>query len=125
MEELRDDATLVITSARRDRSSFGCGHDGTFTYFGAAFLGTELPKDLSLVDAFGRARDSLGVREAKEGLTPSEPQLWVGSQIGPRLEQVSARLRARGAPQAPTAAPDEGTASIPSLQSVWMNTAAR
>jgi hypothetical protein len=113
LDELRDDATLVMTSARSDRSSFGCGHDGAFTYFGAAFIGTELPKDLSFVAAFERARATLAEREREEGLTPSEPQLWVGSEIGPRLEQVSARLRARGMPQAPDAAPQEGTAYMP------------
>lgn len=104
VEELRNAETLVMTSARRDRSSFGCGHDGPYTYFGAAFFGAELPKDLSLVGAFERARDSLGAREAEEGLPPSEPQLWVGSEIAPLLEQLSARMRARTQPPpAPTA----------------------
>jgi hypothetical protein len=104
IDELRNTDSLVMTSARRDRSSFGCGHDGPYTYFGAAFFGTELPKDLSLVAAFERARASLGAREAREQLTPSEPQLWVGSEIAPLLEQLTARLRARGLP--PLAAPE-------------------
>ncbi len=98
MEELRNSDTLVMTSARSDRTSFGCGHDGPFTYFGEAFFGTELPKDLSMVAAFERARDSLHAREVEEELTLSEPQIWVGSEIAPLLEQLTARLRARNLP---------------------------
>lgn len=100
VEEFRDAASLVMTSARRDRSSFGCGHDGEFTYFGSAFLGTELPKDGSLVAAFERARESLGAREAEEGLPASEPQLWVGSDMAELLDRLGSRLRA--APPSPT-----------------------
>ena len=109
LDELRNSDSLVMTSARRDRSSFGCGHDGPYTYFGAAFFGTELPKDLSFVSAFERARDSLSAREEEEELTPSEPQLWVGSEIAPLLEQLTARLRARGQPPP---APVENAAEI-------------
>jgi len=112
MDELRNADSLVMTSARRDRSSFGCGHDGPYTYFGAAYFGTELPKDLSLVGAFERARDSLRAREAEEELTPSEPQLWVGPEIAPLLEQLTARLRARGLPPP---APAGNAAEISSL----------
>jgi hypothetical protein len=99
VDELRDPATLVMTSARSDRSSFGCGHDGPFTYFGAAFLGAELPRDGALVAAFERARDSLAEREAREGLPRSEPQLWVGEEIGIVLERLAARLRGRPPPR--------------------------
>lgn len=101
--EFRDAGSMVMTSARGDRSSFGCGHDGLFTYFGSAFLGTELPRERSLVPAFERARESLGAREAEEGLPPSEPQIWVGGELQELLERLDARLRAGPlpAPEAP------------------------
>ena len=42
VDALRDDSTLVITSARADRTSFGCGADSDITYFGKAFLAEAL-----------------------------------------------------------------------------------
>ena len=34
---VRDDSTMVLTSARADRTSFGCGTESDITYFGTAF----------------------------------------------------------------------------------------
>lgn len=113
VEEFRDAESLVMTSARRDRSSFGCGHDGVFTYFGSAFLGTELPRDRSLVAAFERARKSLDAREAEEGLPASEPQLWVGSGMEQLLERLAARLRAGPGPLEPPQPPREAVSGAP------------
>lgn len=122
VEEFRDADSLVMTSARRDRSSFGCGHDGVFTYFGSAFLGTELPRDRSLVAAFERARESLGAREAQEGLPASEPQLWIGSGMEQLLERLGARLRAASPPVEPPQPPREavsGRAPTPAGSGGW------
>ncbi len=38
LEPLRDDHTLVLTAAARDRQSFGCSHTRNFTYFGEALF---------------------------------------------------------------------------------------
>jgi hypothetical protein len=47
IETLRDDSSMVITSARTDRTSFGCGTQSEITYFGRAFLSEALnPDDL-------------------------------------------------------------------------------
>lgn len=94
IDELRDPATLIITSARADRSSFGCGHDGDFTYFGQALIGQELKSDLSIVSAFEKARADIGERERREGRTPSEPQIFVGADIRPLLDRLIEQLKA-------------------------------
>lgn len=98
VEELQDPATLIIASARADRSSFGCGHDGDFTYFGQAFIDQELRMDFSLVSAFEKARAGIREREKREGRTPSEPQISIGSDIQPVLERLAEQLREGRAP---------------------------
>ncbi len=55
VDALADDGTLVITAARRDRTSFGCADDNDFTYFGRAFFKDALPAASSFEDAFARA----------------------------------------------------------------------
>jgi hypothetical protein len=49
---LEDEHTLVITAARKDRSSFGCADDNDFTYFGRAFFKESLPNSNSFDEAF-------------------------------------------------------------------------
>jgi hypothetical protein len=76
---------MVLTAARPDRTSFGCGQDNKYPYFDDCFL-----------SSIGRAHDfqALGLatrecvraREIAERMSPpSEPQLWVGAQLAPVL----------------------------------------
>lgn len=76
IDPLRDGKTLVMTAARRDRTSFGCAEDNDLTYFGRALLEKAFAETQDLQQAFERARDEIARREAEEELTPSEPQLW-------------------------------------------------
>jgi len=78
--------TLVIAAARRDRPSFGCGDSASATYFGRALLVEGLNRDGGLVEAFEYAKRQVARRETMEGHTPSEPQLWIGEDIRPRLQ---------------------------------------
>lgn len=55
IDPLKDDRTLVITAAHRDRRSFGCADENDFTYFGRAFFKEALPGALSFAQAFDRA----------------------------------------------------------------------
>lgn len=76
VDALRDEDTLVITAARADRTSFGCGADADITYFGRAFLDEALNRTASLPEAFALAREAIAQRERDEGIdTPSEPQI--------------------------------------------------
>lgn len=76
---------MIMTAARRDRSSFGCSEDATHPYFDACVL-----------EAMNQARDFMTLsmrttacvnrREREEGLRPpSEPQTYVGAQMQPLL----------------------------------------
>lgn len=85
VEPLKDPYTLVITSSRADRTSFGCDNASDFTYFGQAYFQEALKKTSSLIDAFELARTAIAERERAEGLTPSEPQIYVGDAIRGKL----------------------------------------
>ncbi|MDQ8036648.1 MAG: C13 family peptidase [Pedobacter sp.] len=55
LDPLKDDGTLVITAARKDRASFGCADENDFTYFGRAFFKEALPQSQSFQQAFEKA----------------------------------------------------------------------
>lgn len=82
---LRGPGTLVLTAARSDRSSFGCGSDSDITYFGKAWLVDALNHTDNFVDAFRQASGEIAGWERRDQLTPSEPQLDVGSGIAAQL----------------------------------------
>jgi len=83
--DLRGPGTLVLTAARSDRSSFGCGSDSDITYFGKAWLVDALNKTDNFVDAFQFARRDIATWEQQDKLTPSEPQIDVGTGIAQQL----------------------------------------
>lgn len=78
---LANDDTIVITAARKDRSSFGCDDTRSVTYFGEAFLKGPLAHGVSLRDAFEAALRTVTGWEARDHLTPSEPQVFVGRNM--------------------------------------------
>jgi hypothetical protein len=82
---LQSDGTLVITAARADRSSFGCGNDSVATYFGRAWLVDALNRTPDPIAAFQRAKAEVGRWEREDRLTPSEPQISVGAGIAAQL----------------------------------------
>lgn len=82
---LRGPGTLVLTAARTDRSSFGCGSDSDMTYFGKAWLLDALNKTDNFVDAFQLAKNDIAGWEHADKLMPSEPQIDVGAGIAEQL----------------------------------------
>ncbi|GAB2549468.1 C13 family peptidase [Rhodanobacter koreensis] len=82
---LHSPGTLVLTAARTDRSSFGCGSDSDITYFGRAWLVDALNRTDNFVDAFKQASSEISQWETKDELTPSEPQIDIGSGIEDQL----------------------------------------
>lgn len=76
---------MILTAARRDRSSFGCGAEATYPYFDGCIL-ESLPQATDFLALAAATRACVARREADEGLTPaSEPQLFVGSEMQLRL----------------------------------------
>jgi hypothetical protein len=95
VDALKDERTLVITAARADRSSFGCGYGSDATYLAKALFGEALTKTYSIESAFATARTRIEAWEQEKGQKPpSEPQIYVGAQIRPKLAEIERRLSA-------------------------------
>ncbi|WP_158885287.1 C13 family peptidase [Rhodanobacter sp. L36] len=77
--------TLVLTAARTDRSSFGCGSDSDATYFGKAWLIDALNRTPDFIAAFALAKSDIATWEKQGKLTPSEPQIDIGDGIAAQL----------------------------------------
>ncbi len=88
---LADEHTLVITAARADRTSFGCGVDSDFTYFGRALLIEALNETLDWEQAFALAQAKVTARESAEDLEASEPQIAMGEALRAHLGAASAQ----------------------------------
>ena len=82
---IKGDGTLVLTAARQDRSSFGCGSASDITYFGKAWLVDGLGHQPNLLTAFYFARAEVAQWEKADQLTPSEPQIDIGAGIEDQL----------------------------------------
>lgn len=82
---LRGPGTLVMTAARSDRSSFGCGSESQITYFGHAWLVDALNRTDHFVTAFQQARREIASWEKQDQFTPSDPQIYVGKGIAAEL----------------------------------------
>lgn len=89
---LRDPRTLIITAARSDRASFGCGNDSQITWFGKAFLTQALNETTDFHEAFLRTRQTIAGWETRGHETPSEPQYWAGPEIQKKLQAWHASL---------------------------------
>jgi hypothetical protein len=76
---------LILTAARPDRTSFGCGQTFTYTFFDECVLqefstSHDFPGLASLVQA------CVAAREKKEKMSPpSEPQLSIGANVAAAL----------------------------------------
>lgn len=88
---LGNDDTLVLTAARADRPSFGCGTESTVTYFGHAWMVEGLNRFAGFVDAFEDARARIRGWERSERLRQSHPQAAIGAGIPATLERWQAQ----------------------------------
>lgn len=76
---------MVLTAARPDRSSFGCGEADKYPYFDQCVLET-LPKVGDFAALGTQVQTCVATRETKEGMKPaSEPQLFIGAALRPML----------------------------------------
>lgn len=76
---------MILTAARPDRTSFGCGEADVYTFFDACFL-QEMPKAMGFPALANAVRACVSERESREGVSPaSEPQLFIGTHLRPIL----------------------------------------
>ncbi|AKK67391.1 C13 family peptidase [Xanthomonas translucens] len=106
---LKSPDTLIITAARRDRSSFGCGNTASATYFGRAWLIDALARTTDFVESYRLATAEISARERAQGEAPSYPQLYVGARIAPLLQRWRAPLQPVAAPAYPYPEPEAQT----------------
>ena len=92
IDDLKNDQTLIITSASATRTSFGCGEEDELTYFGRAFLQEQLEQGIDLLQAFSGATSLIRQREAAQKLKASNPQLSSPPAILQKLKSLEARL---------------------------------
>lgn len=76
---------MILTAARRDRTSFGCGAEETWPWFDGCVI-ESLPGAADFLALAAAARTCVARKEQAAGITvPSEPQLFVGSEMQLRL----------------------------------------
>ncbi len=85
--KLKSETSLVMTAARADRTSFGCGADSDITYFGRAYFAEALNASDDFIAAFSAARRAIAAREQEQGLVASKPQIASGARMKAKLEQ--------------------------------------
>ena len=75
---------MVLTAARSDRSSFGCGESDRYPFFDACVL-ESLPASSDFLALAPKVKACVARREREEGMAPpSHPQVWVGAQFAAR-----------------------------------------
>ena len=76
---------MIMTAARPDRTSFGCGEADKYPYFDDCFL-QSMPRAQEFIGLSRAVQACVAARELKEGMSPpSEPQVYVGAQLRPLL----------------------------------------
>jgi hypothetical protein len=85
---LKDDATMVLTAADADHTSYGCGYKSELTFFGRAMFDEQLRSHTrSFEQAHAAAREVIRKREVEAGKDDgySNPQISVGAAIRAKL----------------------------------------
>ncbi len=95
IEPLAGASTLLITAASADRNSFGCGHDGQYTYFGDAYFEKGLKLTKSFTKAFDHASKIIFAKEEEEGFKNSDPQISIGTEIKNKLIDFEKELEVK------------------------------
>ncbi|NRB40143.1 MAG: caspase family protein [Pseudomonadales bacterium] len=87
IEPLKNETSLIITAASKNNTSFGCGDDRLFTYFGKAYFEQSLPKSDSFIEAFEKSNKLISAWEQEKDLTASKPQIASAKGIEKQLNK--------------------------------------
>jgi Peptidase C13 family len=88
LKPLANENTIILTAADENNTSFGCSNEREWTYFGDAFFNQGLHHGGTIEQAFLDAKLSIAQWEARDRLTPSNPQ----GHFGPALMKKLAPL---------------------------------
>ena len=76
---------MILTAARPDRSSFGCGDNDKYPFFDACVL-DRAPTAHTFIDLASGVQSCVAAKEKEVGARPpSEPQVWIGPALKPLL----------------------------------------
>jgi len=79
--KLKGPNRLIVTAARRDRTSFGCGTTDTYPYYDTCFLHT-LSQTRDFKSLALKTRECVAEMEYDTGMEPpSEPQIFIGKTV--------------------------------------------
>jgi hypothetical protein len=85
LKPLANDDSIVLTAADANHPSFGCSDEREWTYFGDALFNRSLTPGEDLRQAFFDAKLTISQWEARDGLTPSNPQGFFGRALTNKL----------------------------------------
>ena len=86
---LQTENRMILTAARPDRTSFGCGEANVYTFFDQCFL-ESIPQSRDFPALAFKIQDCVAQREVAEGaMPPSEPQVSIGYNIAQSLSAYS------------------------------------
>jgi len=78
---------MILTAARRDRTSFGCGQTDRYPFFDQCVLSV-WPHAHDFLSLGRLARACVAGREKREDVgRPSEPQIWIGNNAAQTLPE--------------------------------------
>lgn len=89
---LASPSTAIVTASSAERTSFGCQSDNDWTFFGDALVNHALRSPQPLASAAAEAARTIGEWESSAALTPSQPQVSIGSEAATWLAVLERRL---------------------------------
>lgn len=92
---LRAHNALVMSAADADSTSFGCGADTHYTWFGEALFAHALVRTRSLEQGFRDARSLIEGWEKRDKVHASNPQIAVGANFGAHWKRLEQRLETK------------------------------
>lgn len=92
VDDLAAPDRIIIAAAAEDKTSFGCADGRDWTYFGEAFWAHGVESASDPRAAFALAKVTVGRWEEEQGLTPSDPQIDIGTDIAERLDSWTLAL---------------------------------
>jgi len=81
VDALRHERTMVLTAAREDQTSLGCGNDRALTYFTEHFVCDGIAVGKNLSEVFDEAIGTLARHESNAGHAPISLQRFIGEMF--------------------------------------------
>lgn len=91
IDTLKSDSSIVLAASRADRTSFGCGDDSQWTYFGEALWQDQRFLVPDIRGVFETAKAAIAVKEKAQDFEPSEPQASFGATAEARWRSLFAK----------------------------------